>query len=164
MSPYMFVLLQFAVLAYAAVGGAFLTFSDFVMRSLSRTGGVGGVEAMQVINREVFRWAFMTLFLGMTGLSAIIFGYAWFSIEGPAATLMLWAAGVYLVGCFVVTAAFNVPMNEALAGMDLSADGTLAYWQTTYVPRWTFFNTVRTVASLVSAVLMMRALSLLPLS
>ncbi|MDJ0931609.1 anthrone oxygenase family protein [Breoghania sp.] len=112
MLPFMFVLMQFAVLAYAIVGGAFLTFSDFVMRSMSWTRGVGGVEAMQVINREVFRWAFMSLFLGMTSLSVIIFGYALFSIEGPAGTLMLWAAGVYLVGCFLVTAAFNVPMNK----------------------------------------------------
>ncbi|WP_319773287.1 anthrone oxygenase family protein [Breoghania sp.] len=164
MSPFMFVLMQFTVLAYALVGGAFLTFSDFVMRSLAHTRGVGGVEAMQVINREVFRWVFMTLFLGMTGVSMLILGYAWTSVEGPAGTLMLWAALVYLVGCFAVTVAFNVPMNEALAGMDPKADGTLAYWQATYVPRWTFFNTLRTLACVVSAALMLRALAWVSLS
>jgi len=55
MSSFFFVLTQFAILAYALVGGVFLAFSDFIMRSLSLTSGVGGVEAMQVINREVFR-------------------------------------------------------------------------------------------------------------
>ena len=63
MSPLIFILLQFSVLAYAALAGVFLAFSDFIMRSLARTSGTGGIEAMQIINREVFRWVFMTLFL-----------------------------------------------------------------------------------------------------
>jgi len=71
MSPFVFVILQTSIVAYALVGGVFLAFSDFIMRSLSHTGGVGGVEAMQVINREVFRWVFMTLFLGMAGSSSL---------------------------------------------------------------------------------------------
>ena len=55
MPPIIFFLLQFAVLAYALLGGVFLAFSDFIMRSLAHTSGMGGVEVMQVINREVFR-------------------------------------------------------------------------------------------------------------
>ena len=60
MSPFIFYLTHLAVLAYALVGGVFLAFSDFIMRALSLTGGSGGAEAMQAINREVFRWVFMT--------------------------------------------------------------------------------------------------------
>jgi hypothetical protein len=76
MSPFPLFLMQFAILAYALLGGVFLAFSDFIMRSLSLTGGTGGVEAMQVINREVFRWVFMVLFLGMAAASLVIAGYA----------------------------------------------------------------------------------------
>ena len=76
MSPFFILLMQVAILAYALVGGVFLAFSDFIMRSLSLTGGLGGVEAMQVINREVFRWVFMTLFLGMGAQSARKLGVA----------------------------------------------------------------------------------------
>ena len=65
MSPFFFYLAHLAVLAYALVGGVFLAFSDFIMRALSVTSGYGGAEAMQAINREVFRWVFMTLFLGL---------------------------------------------------------------------------------------------------
>ena len=65
MASFFFILMEFAFLAYALVAGAFLAFSDVIMRSLSLTGGVGGVEAMQVINREVFRRVFMALFLGL---------------------------------------------------------------------------------------------------
>jgi len=155
MSTAFFFLIQFAILAYALVGGVFLAFSDFIMRSLALTGGHGGVEAMQVINREVFRWVFMALFLGMAAVSLMIAGYGAFVLSGPAGTLIMLAGLVYLVGCFGVTVFFNVPMNEALAGMEMSSDATRDYWLQTYVPRWTFWNSVRTVACAVSAALLL---------
>ncbi|WP_425070998.1 hypothetical protein [Sagittula sp. S175] len=46
MSPFFVILMQAAILAYALVAGVFLAFSDFIMRALSLTGGVGGAEAM----------------------------------------------------------------------------------------------------------------------
>lgn len=155
MSTTVFLLLQVSILAYAVVAGVFLAFSDFIMRALAITGGVGGVEAMQVINREVFRWIFMTLFLGMAGLSLVIAGYAWIGLNGSAGFLILLAALVYLVGCFGVTVAFNVPMNQALAGMELSSEATRDYWLQTYVPRWTFWNSVRTGSAALSAALLL---------
>ena len=155
MSPIIFFLMQFAILAYALVAGVFLAFSDFIMRALSLTGGVGGVEAMQIINREVVRRVFVALFLGMAAASLAIAAYGGLVI-GSAPGLFMMAAGlVYFVGCFGVTVFFNVPMNEALARMDLSSEGTHAYWTGTYVPRWTFWNTVRTLAcGLASALLL----------
>ncbi|WP_425100570.1 DUF1772 domain-containing protein [Tropicibacter sp. S64] len=155
MSPVIIVLMQFVILAYALVAGVFLAFSDFIMRSLALTGGVAGIEAMQVINREVFRWVFMALFLGMAAVSVLIAGYAWAALSGPPGTLIGLAALVYLIGCFGVTVAFNVPMNEALAGMEPSTEATRDYWLQTYVPRWTFWNSVRTAAAALSAALLM---------
>jgi len=155
MSTAFFFLFQFAILAYAFVGGVFLAFSDFIMRSLALTGGHGGVEAMQVINREVFRWVFMTLFLGMAAVSVAIAAYGAFGLTGPAGTLVMAAGLVYLIGCFGVTVFFNVPMNEALAGMEMSSDSTRDYWLQTYVPRWTFWNSVRTIACAVSSALLL---------
>lgn len=155
MSTAFFFLIQFSILAYALVGGVFLAFSDFIMRSLALTGGHGGVEAMQVINREVFRWVFMTLFLGMAAVSLIVAGYGAFGLSGPAGTLIMLGGLVYLVGCFGVTVFFNVPMNETLAGMEMSLETTHDYWSQTYVPRWTFWNSVRTFACVVSAALLL---------
>ncbi|MAQ82799.1 MAG: hypothetical protein CMH12_22140 [Maritimibacter sp.] len=159
MSPFLFYFAHIAVLAYALVGGVFLAFSDFIMRALSVTSGHGGAEAMQAINREVFRWVFMTLFLGLAAVSLALAVYAGFWMTGPVATLVAAAGLVYLVGCFGVTVVFNVPMNEALAGMDLSQEATRTYWSGTYVPRWTFWNTVRTVACGVAAALLLVALT-----
>ncbi len=155
MSTAFFFLIQFAILAYAIVGGVFLAFSDFIMRSLALTGGHGGVEAMQVINREVFRWVFMALFLGMAAISLVVAGYGAFGLSGPAGTLIMLSGLIYLIGCFGVTVFFNVPMNEALAGMEMSSDTTRDYWLQTYVPRWAFWNSVRTIACAVSAALLL---------
>ena len=155
MSPFFFILIQLSILAYALVAGVFLAFSDFIMRSLSLTGGTGGVEAMQVINREVFRWVFMALFLGMAAVSLVIVGYGATNLAHPSGGLILLAGLLYLIGCFGVTVFFNVPMNEALAGMNLSEDATRAYWTGTYLPRWTFWNTVRTLACGASAALLL---------
>lgn len=157
MSTLIFFLIQLAILAYAFVGGVFLAFSDFVMRSLARTGGAGGVEAMQSINREVFRWIFMGLFIGLAPVSLLIAGYGAWGLDGQPGTLMLFAGIIYFVGCFGVTVLFNVPMNEALAGMDVELETTQAYWKETYLPRWTFWNTVRTTACAVSAALLLLA-------
>jgi uncharacterized membrane protein len=155
MSTAFFFLFQFAILAYALVGGVFLAFSDFIMRSLALTGGHGGVEAMQVINREVFRWVFMALFLGMAAVSVAVAAYGAFGLTGPAGTLIMAAGLVYLIGCFGVTVFFNVPMNEALAGMETASHTTRDYWMQTYVPRWTFWNSVRTLACAISAALLL---------
>ena len=155
MPPIIFFLLQFAVLAYALLGGVFLAFSDFIMRSLAHTSGTGGVEAMQVINREVFRWIFMVLFIGLAPLSLLISAYGGWSVGGGPGALMVLAGLVYVIGCFGVTVFFNVPMNEALAGMELGSERTQGYWTDTYLPRWTFWNSVRAVAcALASAILM----------
>ncbi|MEM6694306.1 MAG: anthrone oxygenase family protein [Pseudomonadota bacterium] len=158
MSTAFFFLIQLAVLAYAFVGGVFLAFSDFIMRSLALTSGHGGVEAMQIINREVFRWIFMALFLGMAAVSLIVIGYGAFGAPGRAGTLVIIAGLTYLIGCFGVTVFFNVPMNEALAGMEMASETTRDYWLQTYVPRWTFWNSVRTIACALSAAMLLFAL------
>ncbi len=155
MSPVIFTFLQLAIIAYALVSGVFLAFSDFIMRSLAQTGGTGGVDAMQVINREVFRWVFMALFIGLAPLSLLIAAYGGIFIGNGPGNLIMLAGLIYFIGCFGVTVFFNVPMNEALAGMDLTADTTRAYWTGTYLPRWTFWNTVRTIASSLSAALLL---------
>lgn len=122
-----------------------------MIRSLTLTGGTGGVEAKQVINREIFRWVFMALFLGVAAVSLAIAGKSAANLDHPAGTLILTAGLVYLIGCFGVTVFFNVPINEALAGMTLSEDATRAYWTGSFLPRWTFWNTVRTLACGASA-------------
>ncbi|GAA6182679.1 hypothetical protein NBRC116594_41170 [Shimia sp. NS0008-38b] len=155
MSTIFILLIQCAILYYAYVGGVFLAFSDFVVRSLRKTSGHGGVEAMQAINREVFRWVFMTLFLGLAAVSLVITAYGAIALSGPSRTLIMLAGLFYLVGCFGVTIFLNVPMNKALAQMEMTGAKTQDYWFQTYVPCWTFWNSARTMACATSATLLL---------
>ena len=152
MAPtWFFVVCQVSVIACALVAGVFLTFSDFVMRSLDGARPAAGVEVMQVINREVFRSVFMFLLLGMSALSPLLIGYAYLRVAGPASDLIMTGAAVYLVGVFVVSLVFNVPMNNRLEAKDHAGAEAAAYWKKTYFPRWTFWNYVRAIAAAASA-------------
>ena len=155
MPVWFFALCQFSVLAFALLGGVFLAFSDFIMRALAHTGGAGGIEAMQVINREVFRYVFMALFLGMAPVSLVLSGHALLRLDGPGGTLIALSGLIYLVGCFGVTVAFNVPLNEALARMEPGAEATERFWTGTYLPRWTWWNSLRAGACALASVLLM---------
>ncbi|MDF1670942.1 MAG: DUF1772 domain-containing protein [Roseovarius sp.] len=155
MSIWFTLLIQFSILGFAILAGVFLAFSDFIMRSLALTSGTGGIEAMQVINREVFRWVFMALFLGLVPVSLILVGYGLISLDGTARTMIVLAGVVYLIGSFGVTIRFNVPMNEMLAGMETGHDITKTYWSDVYLPRWVFWNSVRTAACAACAILLM---------
>ncbi|MGC9371309.1 MAG: DUF1772 domain-containing protein [Paracoccaceae bacterium] len=153
MSTWFFLLSQFSILSFALVGGVFLAFSDFIMRSLALAQAPGGIDVMQAVNREVFRWVFMALFLGMAAVSVVVIAYAWFNLTGPAAGLIAGAALVYLVGVFGVTVLFNVPLNDALAGLEAGSETARQFWESRYLPRWTFWNSVRTAGSVLAAAL-----------
>ena len=151
-ASWFFVVLEISVIACGVVSGVFLTFSDFVMRSLNGAKTAAGVEVMQVINREVFRSVFMFLLLGMSALSPFLIGYAYFRIEGPASALIIAGGAIYFAGVFVVSLVFNVPMNNRLDAREYSGPEAATYWTNTYMPHWTFWNYVRAIASVGSAV------------
>lgn len=137
-----------AALGAAVLGGFFLTFSDFMMRSLGRASGPAGMEVMQVINREVFRSTFIVMFFGygVLSLGAIVWG-------GLTGSPWAIAGGVvYLLGTILTTGLGNVPMNVRLD----KGEGGLDYWAH-YVVRWTQFNHIRTLACMITAVCFLQA-------
>ena len=151
-STWFLIVCEFSVIACGVVSGVFLTFSDFVMRSLDRAKSAAGVEVMQAINREVIRSVFMVLLLGMSALSPFLIGYAYFRVAGPASVLIMAGGAIYLAGVFAVTLVFNVPMNKRLDAKDYSGAEAATYWMNTYMPRWTSWNYVRAIASAGSAI------------
>ncbi|MFS2319246.1 DUF1772 domain-containing protein [Maricaulis sp. D1M11] len=132
------------------VGGVFLAFSDFVMRGLDQAGDEAATLAMQGINRTVLRSVFLLqFFLLLPAFSAL----AWWSWTTGMESRWLIAASalVYALGCFLVTVAGNVPMNNRLAAMSASDAENSGYWQV-YLHRWTRLNHVRTFACLLAGV------------
>lgn len=138
-------------MAAGLVAGVFLTFSDFVMRALRATAPAGGTEAMQIINREVYRSLFMALLMGMVPLSAAAAGYAIVFVGGPIGTWLLVAGLLYVIGVFGVTAAGNVPMNKRLEALPQAGAEAQAYWPA-YVTGWLRWNHIRWIAALGAAI------------
>ncbi len=146
-STWFFIVIEVSIVACALVSGVFLTFSDFVMRSLNSAEPVAGVEVMQVINREVFRSIFMGLLLGMSALSPFLAGFAYFNLSGSVSALIMVGGMLYFIGVFVVSLVFNVPMNNQLDTKEYSGKGAAIYWKNIYYPRWTFWNYIRAIAA-----------------
>ena len=140
-----------AALASGLIAGVFLTFSDFVMRSLIAAHPEGGIEAMQSINRKVYGSVFLVLFMAMAPLSVTLAIYASLAATGAAAAWVFAGAAIYVISVFLVTIVCNVPMNKRLDRMDHAARETADYWRA-YGSVWTRWNHVRTVGSLATSV------------
>ncbi len=133
------------------VSGVLLAFSSFVMAGFARIPASAGITAMQSINITVVNPLFMGLFMGMGAVSIAVLVMN-FRANGFEVSMSNVAAAVYLLGVLGVTFVANVPMNDALAGMDANTPATADYWKT-YVSSWTTWNHVRTAAALVAGVM-----------
>jgi uncharacterized membrane protein len=140
-----------ATLATGLVAGVFLTFSDFVMRALARAEPAAGIEAMQIINREVYRSLFMTLLIGLTVVSILLATAGIFLMGLDVALWLFGAAGSYIVGVMAITARKNVPMNQRLDRMQHRSAEARAYWAS-YTRDWTRWNHLRWVAALAAGI------------
>ncbi|HSI14588.1 MAG TPA: anthrone oxygenase family protein [Chthoniobacter sp.] len=145
-------------LATGLMAGVFFAFSSFVMKALGRLPAAEGISAMQSINMLAERSIFLVAFLG-TAVACLALAVASFwRLSSHSGWLMVAGAAIYLLGCVAVTMICNVPMNNSLATMPAADPATTTYWTTTYLPQWTFWNHVRTVACLLSSGLLTWAL------
>ncbi|MBB6734137.1 DUF1772 domain-containing protein [Cohnella zeiphila] len=142
-------------LAYASalgsglIAGIFFAFSAFVMAALARLPAAQGIAAMQSINSTILQTLFSFVFMG-TAVASVVLGVASFLRLGtPGALYLLIGSLLYLVGSFLFTILFNVPLNDALAAVDPDSAKGAEVWQN-YLSRWVAWNHVRTVASLAS--------------
>jgi uncharacterized membrane protein len=115
------------------------------------------LTAMRGINAEAQANApFLIFFVGSSLLAAVVGVIAALRWSEPGSAYL--AVGAVLsVLAFVVTVAFNVPLNDHLAGLDpsaLSAAEALSEWRS-YLGSWTNWNHVRTVTPLVGSALML---------
>jgi len=152
----LFALTLLTVLGCGVIGGAFFAFSTFVMEALARLPAPHGIAAMQSINVVVLNRWFLSVFIG-TAATCVLLAIAALAWDPPGRLYLLAGSVLYVAGTFLVTIAFNVPRNDALAAVaPESADGS-ALWAT-YVTGWTAWNHVRTIAALAAAALLFLAL------
>ena len=130
--------------ALAATGcglmaGLFFAFSVAVMPALARVPDPAAISAMKSINIVIVRPLFLLVFLGAAVLCAGL------AVLAPQ-PLHLIAAAMYLIGSIGVTAAVNVPLNNALDVLAVDTAESAHWWRQRYLSRWTAANHVRTAA------------------
>ena len=154
--PIVTVLLWLGALGCGVIAGLYFAFSAFIMTALSRVGPAGAA-AMNSINAVILQSAFMPLFFGTTVASLALAVIAVLRWDEPGSMLMLIGGLLYVVGMFIVTMAFNVPLNNALAAAaSTTAEGAAAW--TRYLKDWTLWNHVRTIASVGASAFFLAAL------
>lgn len=150
-------LLVTATTGAGLVGGIFFAFSNFVMPALAQQPATESARAMQSINVTVLNPLFFAVFFG-TGIIALAVALATpLAWSAPGAVLSWIAAALYLFGTLGVTMVFNVPLNDRLASA--TPESNLAQVWEHYLPAWTWWNHVRTVAALLAAALFAAAIA-----
>lgn len=138
-----------AALGSGVVAGVFFAFSSFVMPGLARMPAAGGIAAMNSINITAVTPMFMTALFG-TALVCLVVGIgAVMNMAQPGALWLLAGSLLYIFGSVVVTAIFNVPLNDALAGVDPAGANASAVW-TSYLSEWVMWNHVRAITGIVA--------------
>jgi uncharacterized membrane protein len=140
------------------MAGVFFAFSTIVMRGLDRLPSARGLQAMHSINVTAINPLFM---LALFGTGAACLALAIWSLTDLGASqspLLIGAAVLYLVGVIGLTIGHHVPHNEALAAVHATATDAGDKWKA-YVSGWTTWNHVRTIAPLISTMLLIAALS-----
>ena len=147
-----------ATLSTALMGGVFFAFSTFVMKALARLPISQGIGAMQSINLTAVSPVFMVAFFGSTAVCVLLAVYSRVLWPQHGALYLLLGGLLYLVGTFLTTALFNVPLNNALARVDPGSTEGARLWAR-YLTSWTAWNHVRTLSSILASAAYAFALS-----
>lgn len=147
-------ILLIPLVLYGLMAGFFYAYSVSVMPGLNDTPPDAAITAMQGINRAVRNPIFFTSFF-LTPLFSLIAGvvlYRW-DFRNSSVYLLL-ATLVYSAGVLLPTGAVNVPMNNALALVDVTqnSDQLATIW-TSYASKWTLWNNIRGLLCLIAFLL-----------
>ena len=157
MDRFLFALTLVAALGCGLIAGVFFAFSSFVMKALARLQPAQGVGAMQAINVAAVTPAFMAALFGIAVACGVLAVWAFFAWDERFAPYLLVGSLLYLVGTIVLTIAYHVPRNDALARVEPHSADAESHW-TRYLSGWTAWNHVRAAAALAAAAVLTIAL------
>ena len=139
-----------ATIGSGIIAGVFFAFSIFIMKAFGQLPAGQAISAMQSINTTIIRTLFMVVFFrtAVCCISLIVYSAMQWG-EGQAIYLAIGSV-LYLVGVIFVTIAFNVPLNNSLARLNVANNLSESAW-TDYAQPWTVWNHVRTALSFISS-------------
>jgi len=157
MEGFLFAMTLLGALGCGMMAGVFFAFSAFVMKALGRLPAEQGVAAMQAVNVAAITPAFMAALFGTAVVCGALVVSALFAWDERFAPYLLVGSVLYLVGAILLTIAYHVPRNEALARVEPHSADAESYWSR-YLSGWTAWNHVRAAAALAAAAMLTIAL------
>jgi uncharacterized membrane protein len=149
-----------ALLTTGLSAGLFYAWQVSVIPGTKRVSDQSYLETMQHINRAILNPWFMFIFIG--ALAFLIWStYLHYQmVDKGVFILLLLATLSYAGGTFAVTAAGNVPLNNWLDPINLTAliDLQLVEIRANYEVKWNRYHLIRTVFSVISFSLLLVAL------
>lgn len=144
--------------AAALMAGLFYTFSIAVNRALEQLDDREFVSAMRAINSEILNPMFFLGFFG-TPLLLLLATFMHSDVGDRPFIFLLAATVLYLLGVFGVTVAKNVPMNNKLARIapETASEEEISGARKVFEKPWLHWNHVRTLASVLTVVLVLIA-------
>ena len=139
------------------MAGLFFVFSVAVMKAFARLPSAEGIAAMKSINVAIINPVFLAVFFGAAAACTLVIIASLLGWHDSGVVYLISGSVCYLVGTFLVTIVFNVPMNNTLASVSPGDPDSASLWAS-YLDKWTAWNHVRTVAALAAMALLIRGL------
>lgn len=139
------------ILAVALISGLLFSFTIAVSPGLKHLSDFEYLKTMKSINKEILNPVFLFCFF----FPLLLFPLTIYIQQHDGFHRWLLIAG-FLTYCIVIsiTALVNVPLNNQLEMLDLrnTNEKQLETFRIIFENRWTFWNNVRTVSSLLSSI------------
>lgn len=153
------IILLIAALCIALMAGLFYNWTTAIIPGLQKLPDKEYLSAMQSFNRSIQNPLFFASFFG----AAIFLPFASYQFyKIPVSTgfyLLLAAALLYWGGVMAVTIAGNIPLNNMLDKHSLAntSPEELSTLRRVFENKWNNLNTIRTVSSFISLLLVLLA-------
>lgn len=138
--------------------GQFFSYSVSVSWGLRKLADREYLQAMQSINREILNPIFFTCSFGAL-VTLPIAAFQQYHQNQTSFLLLLLVSLFYIIGVFVITSIFNVPLNNKLVLSDLTkaTDRSIKQMLNNFERQWNNWNSVKGFSSVVSITLVIMA-------
>jgi uncharacterized membrane protein len=148
--------LLLTALSVALITGLWYAYSCSVNLGLGKLPDREYLMGMQSINREILNPVFFATFMGSL---LLLPACAWLNYGHPRFIFLLTASAIYVIGVFGVTIGGNVPLNNALDAFNIHSSSAqeIVNQRLNFEQPWNKLHQIRTIASLISLILVLIA-------
>lgn len=157
--PFPNIVLVITATCTALIAGLFFSYSCSVVLGLKSLPDEEYISAMQSINKAILNPVFFMVFFGT--LLLLPFS-TWLNYSQPASKsfwLLLSASILYGVAVFGTTVTGNIPLNNTLDKFKIlnATKEAISAQRTIFEGRWNYLNNIRTIASILTLILVIIA-------